>query len=224
MINVKKVADNLARNGAKKCYNCTVKSAHVVEKDGYDTIILNLTNDVPMMVRKETEDGEVYEKGMSNTVFITSVSLNAVLGYNTETASIRKYLLEDPEDLETLFSYGTVDLIQEEVFAGTDDEGNPLCYCNPFSENQTPREIEHDSVYTHLIAFEPGDAGWEVIDGIKDALKEARRERVLAARRERVRKNKRGAERAENVRPARHRITLDEPEEAEETEDAEDAA
>ena len=95
MIDVKKVADKLVRLGAKRINNCVVRSASVIERDGYNTIVLRLNTNVPMMVRKELEDGtEVWERGESNTVFITSISLNAVVydlfWYNSTASNATK--------------------------------------------------------------------------------------------------------------------------------------
>lgn len=217
MIDVKKVADKLVRLGAKRINNCVVRSASVIERDSYNTIVLRLNTNVPMMVRKELEDGtEVWERGESNTVFITSISLNAVLGYNPELAAIRRYLLEEPEDLEMLLSYATVDVIQESVTAGTDDEGNPFTYVNPFSENGTERVIEHDSWYTHLINIDLGDTGYDIVDDIKDALREARRQRVIERRKN---ASKRGHKDDVEARRPRRRVDIDESEVEEPEED-----
>lgn len=229
MKDVKKVVAQLLKNGAKEIDNVVVKTASVVSTDSYDTVRLTLNQEVPGMVR-ETVDGEdVYKRGMTNVVWVSIYSLNAILANDPNTATARKIIIDlddngiigDGNMIEDFLTWATIDIIQEPVYTGNDSNGNPLVYINPFSDNAIPREIEHDSYYTHIIAVEPGDDGWDILDSIKDARKEVIAERTKA--RFAARLGKRGEQKT-NVRRTRVNVveeTSDDEviEEVEETSD-----
>lgn len=224
MKDVKKVAIRLEKDGGKRV-EAVVRSCHVYREDGQENarVALRINREVPWMVKGDDDE---YHEGLSDTVWLSEYSLAAVLRANRATAAIVKYLVGDngdDEDLEGLLSFAEVDLVLEHVYAGEDDEGNPLCYENPFSDNPVAYEIEHDSIYCHLISVDFSDEGYDIIDGIKDALTEARRERILAARKERQRKAKRNVDSARSERPARHRVHLEDAVE-DDTEDEVDEA
>lgn len=220
MKDVKKVAARLEKDGGKRI-EAVVRSCHVYREDGQENarVALRLNVEVPWMVKGDDDE---YTEGTSDTVWLSEFSLAAVLRANRTTASIVRYLTGadgDDEDLESLLSFACVDLILEHVYAGIDDEGNPLVYENPFSDNPVGYEIEHDSIYCHLISVDFSDEGLDIVDGIKDALADARRERILAARKQRQRKAKRNTADARSERPARHHVHLEDATEDDEAED-----
>lgn len=217
MKDVKTVCAQLVKMGAQRVNGAIVRSAKVINEDNGGRVAVRLNQPIIGMVHDE--DTDTWSQGEVSTAWCSIYSIAAVLRQMPETAAIVKYLVEDTEDLEMLLSWAEVDIICEPVIAGVDDEGNPLTYINPFSDNPTERVIEHDSVYYHIVAIGFSDAGWDIIDDIKKALSEARRARVLGAK-----KATKKDTRKHDVAP-RRRVVVDDADEddADDADDAEEA-
>lgn len=205
MKDVKTVCAQLVKMGATRINGAIVRSAKVTNEDNGGRVAIRLNQPIIGMV--QDEDSDTWSQGEVSTAWCSIYSIAAVLRQMPETAAIVKYLVEDTEDLEMLLSWAEVDIICEPVTAGVDDEGNPLTYINPFSDNPTERVIEHDSVYYHIVSIALSDSGWEIVDDVKKALSDARRARVLGAK-----KAAKKDARKHDVAP-RRRVAVNEPEE-----------
>lgn len=213
MKTVKQVASLLTRRGGQRINDVVVRSANVSEDGNY--IILRLNQDVPMMVQKTQEDGTVaFERGVGNTLFVTPISVNAVLGNDPECATVKNLILDNDENVRELFSYATIDVIQEAVTEGDD-------YKSPWNDDAESHTVEHDTYYTHLLAIKPGDAGYDMLDLLKEAKREFQKEEALKSLKERFKSRARGT-RSERISRAARRAILDDAEETvEETVEAE---
>lgn len=214
MKDVKTVCAQLVKMGATRVNGAIVRSAKVVNEDNGGRVAIRLNQPIIGMVKDE-ESGDWHREEVS-TAWCSIYSIAAVLRQMPETAAIVKYLIEDSEDLEMMLSWAEVDIICEPVTAGVDDEGNPLTYINPFSDNPTERVIEHTTVYYHIVSIAISDSGWEIVDDVKKALSDARRARVLGAK-----KSAKKDARKHDVAP-RRRVVVDDADE-DDADDAEEA-
>lgn len=200
MKDVKKVVSTLLRKGAVRVDNIVVKSAYVSEDGTW--VVLTLNQNIPMYVQKVDDDGAVtFEKGEGNRLFVSTISVNAVLGNNPMVASLRSLIMSNDENIKDLFSYATIDVVAESVAEGDD-------YVNPFSDNTEGRTVEHDSIYHHLISIEVGDNGEELIDTLRDAKREYQRTMALEMLRSRA-TNRDRSSRSARPRPRRVEVDVD---------------
>lgn len=217
MKDVKKVVSTLLRKGAQRVDNVVVKSAYVSEDGAW--VVLTLNQNIPMYVQKVDDDGAVtFEKGEGNRLFVSTISVNAVLGNNPMVASLRSLIMSNDENIKDLFSYATIDIIAETVNEGDD-------YINPFSDSTEGRTIEHSSIYHHLISIEVGDNGEELLDTLRDAKREYQRTMALEMLRSRATNRDRSSRASRSARPRRVEVAVDEDTEddVENTDDVENA-
>lgn len=214
MKDVKTVCAQLVKMGATRVNGAIVRSAKVTNEENGGRVALRLNQPILGMVHNEDDD--TWAKGEVSTAWCSIYSIAAVLRQMPETAAIVKYLIEDSEDLEMLLSWASIDLLCEPVVAGVDDEGNPLSHTDPFSDNPTERIIKHTTVYYYIVSITLSDIGWEVVNDVKGALSDARRARVLGAKKA----AKKDAHK-HDVAP-RRRIAIDEPDE-DDADDVEEA-
>lgn len=215
MKDVKKVVSTLLRKGAQRIDNVVVKSAYVSEDGTW--IVLTLNQNIPMYVQSEHDGVVSFEKGEGNRLFISMISLNAVLGNNPAYASLRNLIMSNDENVKDILSYATIDVIAETVTEGED-------YINPFSESTEARTIEHDSIYHHLISLEIGDNGEELLDTLREAKREFAKERALEMLKSRSR-DRSSSRSARSVRPRRVEVDVDNNDEdtEDDVENADDA-
>ena len=207
MKDVKKVVSTLLRKGAQRVDNVVVKSAYVSEDGTW--VVLTLNQNIPMYVQSEYDGVVSFEKGEGNRLFISMISLNAVLGNNPAYASLRNLIMSNDENVKDILSYATIDVIAETVTEGED-------YINPFSESTEARTIEHDSIYHHLISLEIGDNGEELLDTLREAKREFAKERALEMLKSRSR-DRSASRSSHTVRP--RRVEVDVEDNDEDTED-----
>ena len=201
MKDVKKVVSTLLRKGAVRVDNIVVKSAYVSEDGSW--VVLTLNQNIPMYVQKVDDDGVVtFEKGEGNRLFVSTISVNAVLGNNPMVANLRSLIMSNDENIKDLFSYATIDIIAENVNEGDD-------YINPFSDSTEGRTIEHSSIYHHLISIEVGDNGEELLDTLKEAKREYQRTMALEMLRNRATNRDRSSRSSRSARPRRVEVDVD---------------
>lgn len=203
MKDVKKVVSTLLRKGAQRVDNIVVKSAYVSEDGTW--VVLTLNQNIPMYVQSEHDGVVSFEKGEGNRLFISMISLNAVLGNNPAYASLRNLIMSNDENVKDILSYSTIDIISETVTEGED-------YINPFSESTEARTIEHDSIYHHLISLEIGDNGEELLDTLREAKREFAKERALEMLKSRSR-DRSSSRSSRSVRPRRVEVDVDDNDE-----------
>lgn len=212
MKDVKKVVSTLLRKGAVRVDNIVVKSAYVSEDGTW--VVLTLNQNIPMYVQKVDDDGVVtFEKGEGNRLFVSTISVNAVLGNNPMVANLRSLIMSNDENVKDLFSYATIDIIAENVNEGDD-------YINPFSDSTEGRTIEHSSIYHHLINIEVGDNGEELLDTLKEAKREYQRTMALEMLRNRATNRDRSSR---SARPRPRRVEVDVDADGDTNDDAENA-
>lgn len=212
MKDVKKVVSTLLRKGAQRIDNVVVKSAYVSEDGAW--VVLTLNQNIPMYVQKVDDDGAVtFEKGEGNRLFVSTISVNAVLGNNPTVANLRSLIMSNDENVKDLFSYATIDIIAETVNEGDN-------YINPFSDSTEGRPIEHSSIYHHLISIEVGDNGEELLDTLRDAKREYQRTMALEMLRSRA-SNRDRSSRSRSARPRRVEVDVDDNNKDAEVENAE---
>lgn len=205
MKDVKKVVSTLLRKGAVRVDNIVVKSAYVSEDGAW--VVLTLNQNIPMYVQKVDDDGVVtFEKGEGNRLFVSTISVNAVLGNNPMVANLRSLIMSNDENVKDLFSYATIDIIAENVNEGDD-------YINPFSDSTEGRTIEHSSIYHHLINIEVGDNGEELLDTLKEAKREYQRTMALEMLRNRATNRDRSSRSSRPARPRRVEVDVDDNDE-----------
>lgn len=171
MKDFKAVIAELVKNGAVKVNDLVVKSVTVKEKDTWAQVILKVNKDVKQNV--ETDDGYTY--GTGRTVFVSSYSIGALLGDMPNVALFKKMIMATPEALETILSYAKISIVQEEVAEGTE-------YVNPFSSDDEPRTIAHDTIISHVISIELGTEGEDFIDMLRAEHRKAMIAKIMAGK------------------------------------------
>lgn len=176
-LNVDAIIKRLQLDGAKK-FKARVTNVNVTKKinvlnSEYAMISFTLDKKVPRFM--ENDEG-IVEKKMSNIIFTTNISVNAVLKQKTEMGiMIAAYIKEavespKPELLKRvilLLGGAQIEFLQEFVPAGTE-------YVNPFSqqENPEPDFIENDTIINHISNIQLGVMGRQALmTGIEALMK-----------------------------------------------------
>lgn len=157
----KQVIDQLLKQGSKKVSNLTVKNVTITPQQEYTRLALTLDKSV----RGYHDDGSgKYEEGEVNVIFVSAFSVGSILKDDEEAAFAVNHLLTHPEGLGIILSRAKIDIIQEEVPAGTE-------YKNPFASDESKTTVfDHNSIVNHLINIEISDFGKTRLDRLADKL------------------------------------------------------
>ena len=160
MKDVNEVVRTLLKNGAKRIDNAVIKTVSVSRQENYDRVGLTLAKPVRGYVANA--DGN-YSEGETRVIFVSSYSLGSILADNEDTAFAKRKLMEKPQLLELVLSYAKVDIVQESVEANTE-------YINPFSNSDTGRTIDHDTIINHVVSIELGKRGLRILDKMENKM------------------------------------------------------
>ena len=172
MKDVAKVVSDLVKDGAELVKGVVVRNAIVKDSkkenangDAQQYLVLTLNKDVNQYRKDDNGD---YQPVVQPSCWVSLFGVLSHLSNNEKLAWSRNYFSRNPQKLELLLSYATVDLIMVHVEPGTDDEGNAAVHVNPFSDTDKGREIEHEDIYTYITKLTLGDMGKKVLDTVLD--------------------------------------------------------
>lgn len=160
MKEISDVIRDVKKEGGKVINNVVVKNINCKSMNTYDRVALTVNKDIPHF---EADENGGSVESTTRVIFASSYSIGAVLSEGQDTAFIKNYILDNPELLEILMSYATVDLLLEKV-----EEGET--YVNPFSSNGTEREVANTQWYVHVTGIEFSDFGLESLKEIRSEL------------------------------------------------------
>lgn len=162
MKEMKQVISELRKNGAELVTNVIVKNVNVKDMDVYTRVSLTLNKNVKQYV--VNDDGD-YELGENNVIFVSTYSIGALLANDEDIAFAKNTLMKAPDLLTMVLSYAKIDILLEPVTEGTK-------YINPFSDKASI-EVEHNSIYCHIVGIELGKKGQKIIEKLEDKMTSA---------------------------------------------------
>lgn len=157
------ILKKLLAEGCKRINDIRVKNVNVTEKDNYTMISLSLGTAIAGYVSKD--NGVTYEKGNVNTLFTSTFAIAGAMKEDEDMAWMANAINAHPEALTLILNGGTVDIIQQEVPAGTE-------YVNPFTTRTDvePSVYDHDIVINYIVGFHLGKTGMRMADKLADKL------------------------------------------------------
>lgn len=157
----KDVIAQLLKQGAKQVKNLTVKNVTVTPQQEYTRLGLSLDKEV----RGYRDNGDgTYEEAPVNVIFVSAFSIGSLLKDDDEAAWAANHLMSHPEGLGIILSRAKIDIIQEEVQAGTE-------YRNPFaSEDSKSTVFDHDAIINHVTSVTISDFGKTRLDKLADKI------------------------------------------------------
>lgn len=157
----KDVIAQLLKQGAKQVKNLTVKNVTVTPQQEYTRLGLSLDKEV----RGYRDNGDgTYEEGNVNVIFVSAFSVGSILKDNDEAAFAANHLMSHPDGLGIILSRATIDIIQEDVKAGTE-------YKNPFASDDTKSTVfDHDAIINHVVGINLSDFGKTRLDKLADKM------------------------------------------------------
>lgn len=161
--NYKNTVKKLLADGCKKVSGLRIKNVNVTEKDNYTMISLSIASFIDGFISKD--NGVTYEKGKTNTIFTSIFAIAGAMKEDEDLAWLANSINERPEALTLILNGGNVDIIQQEIPAGTE-------YVNPFStkEDAEPTVYDHDIIINYIVAFHLGKTGQRMADRLADKI------------------------------------------------------
>ena len=157
----KDVIAQLLKQGAKQVKGLTVKNVTVTPQQEYTRLGLSLDKEVKGF--RDNGDG-TYEEAPVNVIFVSAFSVGSILKDNDEAAFAANHLMSHPDGLGIILSRAKIDIIQEDVEAGTE-------YRNPFaSEDSKATVFDHNAVINHVVNIELSDFGKTRLDKLADKM------------------------------------------------------
>lgn len=160
MKEISDVIRDVKKEGGKVINNVVVKNINCKNMNTYHRVALTVNKDIPHF---DADENGAPVESVTRVIFASSFSIGAVLSEGQDTAFIKNYVLANPELLEIIMSYATVDLLLEKV-----EEGET--YVNPFSNNGNEREVANTQWYVHVTSIEFSDFGLESLKEIRSEL------------------------------------------------------
>ena len=157
------VVKKLVQNGAKRINNCKIKNVNFTEKDNYTMISLTLINPIHGYV--SNDNGMTYETGMTNTIFTSLYAIIGAMKEDEDLGWMGNTLLENPKLLNLILNGSSVDIIQQDIPAGTE-------FTNPFTTRADAdvQVYDHNIILNHCIKFKLGKTGEKMADKLADKL------------------------------------------------------
>ncbi len=157
------IIKKLISDGAKRINSVRVKNINFTEKDNYTMVSLTLAAGIKGLVSKD--GGITYEEGITTTLFTSLYAITGALKEDEDLGWMANALLDHPQALNLIFNGSTVDILQQDVAAGTETK-------NPFStrDDAEARVYDHDIIINHLIGFKLGQTGKRMADKLADKM------------------------------------------------------
>lgn len=150
----------LRKSGAKEVKDLRIMNVTVTDCDSWTRIALTLDKEVDGFVADEEGN---YSKGTTRVVFLSLYSIASVLKNTNDTLAIASYVVNHPTALQILLSGATITLLQQEI-------GANATYVNPFTEEETEHDADHDSIFNYIASVALSDKGNRAIEKIEDKL------------------------------------------------------
>jgi hypothetical protein len=154
----------LLANGGKRINGVRIKNVNVTEKDNYTMVSFTLANPVRGFV---TEDGGItFKEGTTTTIFTSLFAIGGIMKEDEDLSWMANSLAEHPAALNLVLNGATIDIIQQDVPAGT-------IIRNPFStrgDQASTNVYDHDIIINHIIKFKLGRVGEKMSERFADKL------------------------------------------------------
>lgn len=162
-VNYKNIIKNLLADGCKKVSGLKIKNVNVTDKDSYTMVSITIASMIDGFVSKD--NGVTYEKGKTNNIFTSTFAIAGALKEDEDLAWLANSINSKPEALTLILNGGSVDIIQQEVPAGTE-------YINPFTtkEDAEPIVYDHDIIINYIVSFHLGKTGQRMADRLADKI------------------------------------------------------
>lgn len=159
----REIVRELLANGARKINKLKVKNINFTEKENYTAVGITFTTKVPGFT--SNDNGMTYEKGMTNTIFVSLFSLVSVIKENEDLAWMGNKLSETPNILPLIFCGAELSIMQREYAAGTE-------VVNPFSTRTdvVAPVYDHDIIVNDVVDIELGTTGKKMADKLADKM------------------------------------------------------
>lgn len=153
----------LLTDGCKRINGIRVKNVNVTEKDNYTMVSLSLGTYIDGFISKD--NGLTYERGNANVLFTSTFAIAGAMKEDEDMAWMANAINAHPEALTLILNGGTVDIIQQEVPAGTE-------YINPFTTrtDAEPSVYDHDIIINYIVGFHLGKTGLRMADKLADKI------------------------------------------------------
>ena len=116
-VSYQNIIKKLIASGCKRVNSVRIKNVNFTEKDNYTMVSFTLASPIRGFV---SEDGGVtYQDGKTTTLFTSLYAIVGALKEDEELGWMGNALLDNPKALNLIFNGATVDIIQQEVPAGT---------------------------------------------------------------------------------------------------------
>ena len=158
----KEIVKELVKKNTNRVVTATVINVMVTQESDYAKVNLRLDKNIPGMVKDEENDTYIASSEAIDVVFSSNWSIRRALLQNADTAFAADYLAEHPKELKRVLSYAKVKILCEEVPFDADAEDN--IYVNPFDCKEAEVEVEHESIYHHVIGVEVDKRAARYID------------------------------------------------------------
>lgn len=157
------IIKKLISQGAKRINGVRIKNINYAEQDNYTRVSFTLATPIRGFVSKD--NGVTYEEGMVTTLFSSLFAITGALKEDEDTAWMANALLENPQALNLIFNGGTVDIIQQDIAAGSE-------FTNPFTtrDDAEVQSYDHDIIINHLVKFSIGKTGQRMADRLADKM------------------------------------------------------
>ena len=149
----------LRKNGAKS-EKVTVMNVTVVDRGNWTNIALTLNREVDGAVCDS--EGQ-WSMGKTNVVFISFYSILRTLKNTDETIVITDHIAKNPTALQIIMNGANIEILQQEVKAHAS-------YIDAFKGEEVEHELDHDSLFNHLVSIAFSDKGQRAIEKIEDHL------------------------------------------------------
>ena len=161
--NYENVIKTILAAGGKRVNGLRIKNVNYTEKDNYTMISLTLCNSIRGFV--SDDNGVTFKEGNTNTLFTSLYAIVGTLKEDEELGWMGNALLENPQALNLVLNGASVDVIQQDVAAGTE-------YKNPFSTQENVEGVvyDHDIIINNVIKFKLGKTGLRMSDKLADKL------------------------------------------------------
>ena len=162
-IGYQNVVKKLIASGCKRINSIRIKNVNFTDKDNYTMISFTLASPIKGFI---SDDGGVtYKEGITNTIFTSLYAITGALKEDENLGWMANALLTNPQAINLIFNGSTVDILQQDISAGTE-------FKNPFTtkDDASIQVYDHDIIINHIISFKLGQTGQQMANRLADKL------------------------------------------------------
>lgn len=157
------IIKKLIASGCKRVNSVRIKNVNITEKDNYTMVTFTLASGIKGFV--SNDNGVSFEEGVTHSLFTSLFAITGALKEDESLGWMANGLLENPKALNLILNGSQIDILQQDVEAGTE-------FVNPFTTrtDSEPQVYEHNIIINHIIGFKLGDTGLRMADRLADKM------------------------------------------------------